>query len=159
MGLDISFGICYGIDVYSSIDRKTKLSTKNGLFDELGRQITYITRYNEKTGEPYQRQDFDWMLEFNYDFMKWKKGDIISDDDWKRYLYNDLYEEFNSSNRELITNSQCIGFKAFIGEEPYESPQDISMELVLDIENAKKKWEANFPNIPGTLLMYLHASY
>jgi len=159
MGLDIGCGICYGIEIYSSIDKKTRMSKKNGLLDELGNIPTEITRYNEVTGKPYKKQSFRWMNEFNYDFMIFKKGYKISDDDWKDYLYNEIEEEFNSGDREVVTNSQCIGFKAFIGSEPYERPQDICIPLILDIENAKRKWEINFPNIPGKLLMYIHASY
>lgn len=159
MGLDVSCGTCYGIEIFSTIERKSGIDKKDGLLSELGRVETFITKYNQDTGNPYQLRKSEWMLEFNYDFMEYKKGDKISCEDWNRALYTSVDSEFNSGDRELIINSQCIGVKSFVGKEPYESPQDICIEYISDLDNAKKKWEMLFPNIPGKHLLYLHASY
>lgn len=149
MGLDVSFGVMFGLPISD--------------IGEFESGLKWVTRYNERTGEPHQQQIYDESYVLKTDFGKWHTGDRVSDQDLRDFfdelVQSDGHTRQDRKGLHWVYSNNYFGVKAFVGDEPYYPPQDMCFELVTAWADTEMKWRSVFPGLPGKQMMYLHASY
>jgi hypothetical protein len=153
MGMDVRFGIIYGVRVWDTIlEDKPYIERKER------------TLYNRYTGKPDDIQSYSetkYKLLINIDGFG-KVGDLVDDDDFRKWIINHRNIINNEDDDGLFiydyNGVKFFGIKAFVGHEPYEYPQDMCIEFNDNTVVAKELWEQFFPNIPGKLLLYMRVS-
>jgi len=150
MGLDISFGTVWGIEIYYDL-----------LLQEGIRELAEY-KYDRDTGEKYSIFYNALIFRFKKDFLSYKEGDEITLENFETFLYHNFQKivwDFKKEGIEILFSSMFIGVKSFVGTVPMERPQDLCFPLELEVEVAKEKWDKLFPSLPGKHLMFCSASY
>jgi hypothetical protein len=155
MGMDIRFGLIYGIEVW------------NNLLEDKGiREVYKIPIYDKYTGK---EKGFESRSVEKFKLLKTiiglgSAGDLIREDDFHVWIISKRNEINNEDdNGNFIYDYDGIkffGIKAFTGEEPYLYPQNYCFELNEIIENAAELFDKYFPYLFGLAkpLMYMRVS-
>jgi hypothetical protein len=144
MGLDVSAGIMYGVNLYS------------GYISYGGKQITEVTRYNSVTGIPYQEKEYRDVIVVKKDFWDYKEGQVLDDNEIEKRINKlDIQDEnFIISNYYAKFFGIAIGKSLYVDgdrAEPWAMPEDMS--------TIKEWWNKTFPNVPARLMVFTQFSY
>lgn len=153
MGMDVRFGLIYGVEVWSTIlEDKPYIERKERIL------------YNQYTGKPERTQPYSetkYKLLIDVDGFG-KTGDLVDDYDFRQWVINYRNKINNEDDDGLFiydyNGVKFFGIKAFNGNEPYEYPQDMCFEFKDETKSAEKVWKEWFPHIPGKLLLYMRVS-
>lgn len=154
MGMDVRFGMIYGIEVWNNI-----------LEDKPNRESVEYSIYDIYTGKLTTKKEIRWVVKYklliDVDGFG-KAGDLVLQDDFKEWIIDHRNTINNEDDEGLFiydyNGVKFFGIKAFNGHEPYEYPQDMCIEFLDETKSAEKVWKEWFPRIPGKLLLYMRVS-
>jgi hypothetical protein len=153
MGMDVRYGLIYGVEVWDTI-----------LEDNVVIEKDSIPLYNRFTGNPDGFQPVTvrkYKLLINIPGFG-NIGDLVEEDsfrDWIIERRNDINNEDDNGLFIYDYNGvKFFGIKAFNSEEPYLYPQDSCFEFKDETKSAKKVWNEFFPYLDGKLLLYMRVS-
>lgn len=150
----VGFGLMFGVEVWGTILESTSKL-----------EITKKPYYNSDTGELLgYRDNYIRRYKLLMDIPGvGKVGDFVTEkafENWVEEQYNHIDKTYKE---DLFVRSwnetRFFGFKAFVGDELVEVPQDMCMDFHSDIDKAEKLWKLHYPYIPGKALLYMRISY
>lgn len=152
MGLDIESGLIFG----------------SGFSDEVAKwanKTVGVTRYNETTGRPYVRNEYERVLIFQKDFWEYKKNqevrviDILDDLREMQARYEEEKQEKPEGTVPEFVFSESLDYFGFAVGELIYTRDDVCIPAEPDFSKAEAMWNSTFPTIHGKLLLFTRFSY